>query len=152
MSMVKGSQQMIAGFPAAGRAPGLAVHRDDPPLLRPRHGGLLRPAARQVIESIRVQALQRPPERQLRGHHARDPQQTQGLLVGIRCPFGDRGERARPGYHRTQCQAQDHRQPVAHTPAMPRISHLGQHPQQPRLLFGSIPGQLNQVADSRVNQ
>jgi hypothetical protein len=47
-------------------------------------------------------------------------------------------ERA-PGYHRTQCQAQDHRQPVAHTPAMPRISHLGQHPQQPRLLFGGIP-------------
>ena len=42
--------------------------------------------------------------------------------------------------------------PPAHTPAMPRISHLGQHPQQPRLLFSGIPGQLNQVADSRVNQ
>jgi hypothetical protein len=34
-----------------------------------------------------------------------------------------------PGHHRAQRQAQDPRQPVAHTPAMPQVSHPGQHPQ-----------------------
>jgi hypothetical protein len=87
-----------------------------------------------------------------RRHHAPGSQGTQGLLVRVRRPFGDRGERARPGHHRAQRQAQDHRQPVAYPPATPSISHPGQHPQQARLILRSISGQPNQVADSRVNQ
>ena len=128
MSVIKGSQQVIAGFAATGRAAqGLAVDRDDSPLLRPRPGGLLHPGAGQVIKGIRVQALQDPPERRFRRHYAGDSQHAQRLLIRICGPFRDRGERARPGHHRAQRQAQDRRQPVAHAPAMPRISHPGQH-------------------------
>jgi hypothetical protein len=102
--VVEGSQQVLAGFGATGRtAQRLAVHRDDPPGSRPWPGGLLRPGAGQVIESIRVQALQGPPERRLRWHHARDSQHAQGLLVRIRGPFRDRPERAcRPPPRTTQ--------------------------------------------------
>jgi hypothetical protein len=35
---------------------------------------------------------------------------------------------------------------------MPRISHPGQHRQQARLLSPGVTGQLNRVADNRVNQ
>ena len=80
------------------------------------------------------------------------PSTRQGLLIRIGGPFGDRGERPRPGQHRAQRQTQDHRQPVAHPPAMPRISDPGQHRQQAGLLARSISGKLNQVANGRVNQ
>jgi hypothetical protein len=49
-------------------------------------------------------------------------------------------------------QLQDHRQLVAHAPAMPRVSHPGQHLQQARLPYRGATGELNQVAESRVDQ
>jgi hypothetical protein len=58
----------------------------------------------------------------------------------------------RPGHHREQRQSQDHRQPVAHAAAMPRVSHPGQNSQEAPRLPRSISGQLNQVADGRVNR
>jgi hypothetical protein len=66
--MIEGSHRMHTRLTAAGRASqGLAVHRDEPPLSRPRHRSLLRPGARQVIGGTSVQAQQRPPKRR---HHA----------------------------------------------------------------------------------
>lgn len=90
----------------------------------------LRPPSGQVIEGVSVQPLQGPPGRRLRRPRAGHTQPGQGLLIGVSSPFGDRGKRARPGQHRAHRQAQDHCQPVAHTPAVTRVSDPGRHRQQ----------------------
>jgi len=113
---------------------------------------LLRPPPGQVIKGASVQPLQGPPERRLRRHRAGHTQPGQGLLIGISSPFRDRGERARPGQHRAHRQAQDHHQPVAHTPAVTRIGDPGQHRQQAWPTLRAIAGKVSQVANDRIYQ
>ena len=115
MSMIQRGQQMRAR--TAGRARStqcLAVYRDHPPRAGSRGDALLRLAADRVIEGVRVQVLQGPPERGLARHHAGDPERIPGGLVSISGPFRDGRERPGAGQHRAQRQAQDHRQLVTH--------------------------------------
>ena len=74
-----------------------------------RGGALLGPAAGRLIQGVRVQVLQGPPERGLARHHAGDAERIPGGLVSIGGPFRDGRERPGAGQHRAQRQAQDHR-------------------------------------------
>ena len=88
-------------------------------------GGAVRCCAHSPARPSKASASSRCKVRRivgLRGHRPGDPSLGQGLLISVGGPFGDRGERARPGQHRAHRQAQDHRQPVAHPPAGTRVS------------------------------
>jgi hypothetical protein len=104
--LVERREQVTAALVVVPRAAqSLAVHRDHPPLRGPGRGTPGRPLAGQVIEGVRVQALQGPPDGGLARHRTGHPEPGQRLLVSVGGPLGDRGERPRPGQHRA------HRQP-----------------------------------------
>jgi hypothetical protein len=151
--MIEGGQQVpTRAARDAGSAQCLAVHGDRPAGARRRGSALLGPAARCLIQGISIHGLQSPPERGLTRHYPGDTERIPGGLVRISGPLGDRRERPGAGQHRAQRQAQDHRQPVPHTPALAGIRHRGQHRQQPAALYVQAPGGSDQLANSRVNQ
>ena len=90
MSVIERGQQMparTAGCPDPRSVlPSTAIIRRAP---ESRHGALPGPAAGRVIEGIRVQVLQGPPERGLARHHAGHAERIQGGLVCISGPFRD---------------------------------------------------------------
>jgi hypothetical protein len=96
--------------------------------------------------------LQGPPEGGFWRRRPGDAQPGQRGLISISGPFGDRGERARPGQRRAHRQAHNGRQPVADSPAAPRIGDPGQHRQQARAVPGQRLREISQVADGRVSQ
>ena len=153
VSVIERGQQMPARTAGHARsAQCLAVDRDHPPRARHRGGALLGPGAGRVIEGVRVQVLQGPPERGLARHHAGDAERIPGGLVSVGGPFRDGRERPGAGQHRAQRQAQDHRQLVTHSAACPRVGDRGQQRQQAASL--SVQGLRGgeQLANGRVGQ
>ena len=105
-----------------------------------------------VIQGVRVQVLQGPPERGLTRHHAGDPERIPGGLIGISGPFRDRRERPGARWHGAQCQAQDHCQLMTDGASGPRTGHRSQHRQQPSPLRAQGPRSGEQLANGRVGR
>ena len=99
--VIESGQQMPSrAVRDAGSAQCLAVHGNRTAGGRRGGGALLGPAARSLIQGIRVQGLQGPPERRLSGHHATDLERVRCGLVRIGGPLRDRSERPGAGQHR----------------------------------------------------
>jgi hypothetical protein len=61
------------------------------------------------------------------------------------------GQEKRAGRSASQGRSTGLERPVTDTPAMPRISDLGQHRQQARRVFSAF-GETGEMADGRVNR
>jgi hypothetical protein len=123
-----------------GAAQGLAVHGNGPPPAgRPTRTLLIgQPGADRTGQGVGVQARKRPAD----GGLGRDAPVAGGVVAGaqrgpdrlgrVRGPLGDRGDRPRPGQHRSGRQAQDRDQWVAAATGRSRVGDAGQVGQQVR--------------------
>jgi hypothetical protein len=140
-----------------GAAQRLAVHGNGPPLAGRGTPTLPigQPGADRAGQGVGVQASKRPAD----GGLGRDAPVAGGVVAGaergpdrlgrVGGPFGDRGDRPRPGQHRSGRQAQDRHQWVAAATGRSRVGDASQVGQQVRgfgvlELAGSGVGELGE--------
>jgi len=123
---VRQRRDQVRGLP--GRilraADGLAVDRDyqaAADLRRPRP----QPGTENLVELVRADHGERPPERRLLRRAARRAQPGQHVRPGIGGPLPDRGERPRPRDHRRDPDGQQPGQRVPPPAPLPRVRDLG---------------------------